>query len=50
MNLINLNNSNIIKLRRFLRNLKKSLISINLIKTKYIEFYIRTINILNRNK
>jgi hypothetical protein len=50
MDLINLNNSNIIRLRRFLKNLKRLLISIGLIKAKYIEFYTRTINILNRSK
>ena len=44
------NNSSIIRLRRFLKNLEKSLISIGLIKAKYIEFYIKTINKLNRSK
>jgi hypothetical protein len=50
MDLISLNNNNIIKLRRFLRNLKESLIGINLIKAKYIEFYTRITAVLVRNK
>jgi len=50
MDLINLNNSSIIRLRRFLKNLEKLLISIDLIKAKYIEFYIKIINILNKSK
>jgi hypothetical protein len=44
------NNSNIIRLKRFLKNLKGLLISIDLIRAKYIKFYIKTINILNRSK
>jgi hypothetical protein len=50
MDLISCNSSNTIKLKRFLKNLKGLLIGINLIKAKYIEFYTRTINALNRSK
>jgi hypothetical protein len=50
MDLINLNSNSTIRLRRFLKNLEKLLISIDLIKAKLIEFYIKTINILNRSK
>jgi hypothetical protein len=48
--LIDFNNSNIIKLKEFLKNLEKLLISIDLIRVKYIEFFTKTINILNRSK
>jgi hypothetical protein len=50
MNLINFNNSSTIRLKRFFKNLERLLISTNLIKAKYIEFYIKTINALNRSK
>jgi hypothetical protein len=48
--LIVLNNNSIIKPKRFLKNLKELLISIDLIKVRYIESFIRTINELNRSK
>jgi hypothetical protein len=47
---MNFNNGNIIKLKEFLKNLEKLPIGINLIKAKYIKFFTRTTNILNRNK
>jgi hypothetical protein len=50
MDLIDLNNGSIIKLKEFLKNLRKSLISINLIRARYIKFFTKTINILNRSK
>jgi hypothetical protein len=50
MDLINLNNSNIIRLKEFLKNLGKSLISTDPIKARYIEFFTKTINALNRSK
>jgi hypothetical protein len=50
MVLIDLNNSNIIRLEEFLKNLGKSLINIDLIRVKYIEFFTRTTNALNRSK
>jgi hypothetical protein len=48
--LINLNNGSIIRLKEFLKNLEKLLIGIDLIREKYTEFFIRTINALNGNK
>jgi hypothetical protein len=50
MVLMDLNSSNTIRLKEFLRNLEKSLIDTDLIRAKHIEFFIKTINILNRSK
>jgi hypothetical protein len=47
---MNLNSGSTIRLEEFLKNLRKSLIGISLIKAKYIKFFIKTINALNGSK
>jgi hypothetical protein len=47
---MDLNSSNTIRLKGFLKNLEKSLIGIDLIKIRHIEFFIKTTNALNRSK
>jgi hypothetical protein len=50
MVLIDLNSSNTIRLKEFLKNLKRLLIGIDLIREKYIKFFTKTINALNKSK
>ena len=50
MDLIGLSNNSIIRLRRFLKNLKGLLTNIDLIEVKLIEFITQTINILDGGK
>jgi hypothetical protein len=50
MFLIDLNSSNTIRLKEFLKNLKRLLIGIDLIREKYIKFFTKTINALNKSK
>ena len=50
MDLIGLNNNSIIRLERFLKNLKGLPINIDPIKARLIEFITQTINILNRDR
>ena len=50
MDLIDLNNSNTIRLKRFLKNLEELLTNIDSIRVRLIEFITQTINILNRDR
>jgi hypothetical protein len=47
---MNLNSGSIIRLKGFSKNLRKSLIGIDLTKARYIEFFTKTTNALNRSK
>jgi hypothetical protein len=50
MVLMDLNSGSTIRPGEFLRNLRKSLIGIDPIRAKYIKFFTRTTNVLNRSK